>query len=76
MQIRYEKSEQLYYALDMKSKHGVFIKVDKETVLSDGDRVRIGDTTLLFTLEDITDRESALSHYKRVGEKQRGTLMD
>ena len=79
MQIRYEKSEELYYALDMKSKHSVFIngrKVNEETVLSDGDRIRIGDTTLLFTLEDFTDRESALSHYKKVGEKQRGTLID
>ena len=79
MQIRYEKSEELYYALDMKSKHGVFIngrKVNEETVLSDGDRIRIGDTTLLFTLKDFTDRESALSHYKKVGEKQRGTLID
>ena len=49
MQIRYEKPEDCYYALDMKSKHGVFInerKVNEEVVLSDGDWICIGDTTL------------------------------
>jgi pSer/pThr/pTyr-binding forkhead associated (FHA) protein len=79
MQIRYEKSDQLYYALDMKSKHGVFIngrKIDDETALNNSDQIRIGATTLLFTLEDFSDQESALSHYKKVGERVRNTLID
>ncbi len=79
MQIRYEKSDQLYYALDMKSKHGVSIngrKIDDETPLNDSDQIRIGATTLLFTLEDFSDRESALSQYKKVGERVRNTLID
>ena len=79
MQIRYEKSEDCYYALDMKSRHGVFInggKIETETRLADSDQIRIGDTTLLFTLEDFADRQSALTHYKKVGELIRGTRPD
>ena len=79
MQVRYEKSDGQYYALDMKSKHGVFInghKISEETVLSDSDQIRIGNTTLWFTVEDFSNRESALSHYKKIGERHRETLID
>lgn len=79
MQIRYEKSEDCYYALDMESRHGVFIngeKIESEIRHTDSDQIRIGDTTLLFTLENFADRESALSRYKKVGERIRGTLID
>ncbi len=76
MQIHFDKGTGLYYALDMKSKHGVFIngrKIDDETALSDGDHIRIGEANLMFTLKDFTDRESALSHFKKVGERRRTT---
>jgi pSer/pThr/pTyr-binding forkhead associated (FHA) protein len=79
VQIYFNRDKRRYYALDMKSKHGMFIngsKIDNETVLADGDQIRIGDTTLLFTLKDFTDRESALSHFKKVGERIRTTLID
>jgi len=76
MQIRYDKDKNQYYALDMKSKHGVFInggKITKEAVLVDGDEILIGQTTLMFTEKDFDDRESALSHFKKVGERMRPT---
>jgi pSer/pThr/pTyr-binding forkhead associated (FHA) protein len=76
MQIRYDKDKNQYYALDMKSKHGVFInerKITQETALVDGDEILIGQTTLLFTDKDFDDRESALSHFKKAGERMRPT---
>lgn len=79
MQIRFDKDKGTYYALDMKSKHGVFInggKINDETLLSDDDQIHIGQTDLLFTEKDFTDRESALSHFKKVGERMRATIMD
>ena len=78
MQIRFNKDQERYYALDMKSKHGVFIngsKVNSETVLVDGDQIHIGQTDLLFTEKDFADRESALSHFKKVGERIRPTVI-
>lgn len=79
MQIRFERADERYYAIDMKSKHGVLIngrRISEEAALNDGDQILIGDTTLLFTLEDFDDRESALSHFKKAGERIRVTLID
>ena len=78
LQLRFDKDKGQYYALDMKSKHGVLIndiKIEKETVLNDGDYITIGATILFFTLKDFADRESALSHYKKVGERSRPTRL-
>ena len=79
LQIYFEQSRQRYYALDMKSRHGVFIngrKINKDTALADGDQICIGDSTLFFTLKDFSDRESAISHFKKAGERIRTTLTD
>jgi len=79
MQIRFDKDNGQYYALDMKSKPGVFIngnKIANETALADEDQIGIGQTTLLFTLKDFEDRESALSHFKKVGERIRPTRIE
>ena len=79
MQIRFERADERYYAIDMKSKHGVFIndrRISEEAALKDGDQILIGETTLLFTLEDFDDRESALSHFKKAGERIRVTQID
>ena len=72
LQIHFDKDKGQYCALDMKSKHGVFIngrKINEETILADSDQIRIGSTNLLFTKRDFDNRESALSHFKKVGER-------
>lgn len=79
MQIRYDKDKEDYFVLDMKSKHGVFIngrKIQTEKILVDNDHIHIGQTDLLFTEKDFQDRESALSHFKKVGERIRPTMID
>ncbi len=76
LQIHYDKQKDRYSAIDMKSKHGVFIndrKIMEETVLVDGDEILIGQTTLLFTTRDFDDYESALAHFKKAGERKRPT---
>lgn len=76
LQIRYDKQQDKHYAVDMKSRHGVFIndrKIAEETALVDGDEILIGQTTLLFAEKDFDDWESALSHFKKVGERMRPT---
>lgn len=76
LQIRYDKQQDKHYAVDMKSKHGVFVndrKIEEETILVDGDEILIGHTTLLFTEKDFDNWESALSHFKKVGERMRPT---
>jgi pSer/pThr/pTyr-binding forkhead associated (FHA) protein len=79
LQISYDKDKNEYRAIDMSSKHGVLIngnKIKDETRLVDGDYITIGAITLWFTVSDFPDKESALSHYKKVGERSRPTLIE
>ena len=79
LRIYFERATSTYYAEDMKSKHGVFInqrRITEDIALSDGNEILIGKTTLLFTDADFDDRESALSHYKKRGERVRKTRAD
>ncbi len=76
LQVRFDEKTQQYYAFDMKSRNGVYInnrKIEDETPLSDGDVLLVGLTTLLFTEKDFKDKDSALLHYKQVGERMRVT---
>ena len=78
LQIRYDQHSQHYYAVDMSSKNGVFIngaKLTEEAVLSEGDRLVLGNTELLFTDQDFADAERALHHFKKVGERARPTFL-
>ena len=79
MQIHFDKNKQQHYAFDMKSKHGVFVngvKINDETALKDGDQILIGQTTLLFSEKDFDNSESAMSHFKKYGERMRPTVID
>ena len=79
LRIRYDENTNEHYAEDMNSKHGVLInnrKITKQTTLREGDQIRIGQTMLLFTEKDFDDRESALEHYKKAGERQRPTMIE
>lgn len=79
MQIRYDTGEGHYMALDMKSSNGVYVnnhKIEDETTLAEGDIITIGSTGLLFTHKDFESKDSALQHFKKVGERQRITLYE
>jgi pSer/pThr/pTyr-binding forkhead associated (FHA) protein len=79
MKIIYDKEKKEYHAVDMGSKHGVYINGDKiknETRLVDSDFITVGTTTLWFTVKDFPNRESALLHYKKVGERSRPTYIE
>lgn len=79
LQIHYDKNTDAYYALDMQSRHGVYIngnKLSEEVRLTDGDHIWIGDTMLWFTVDDFPDGESALTHYKKVGQRFCSTSTD
>jgi pSer/pThr/pTyr-binding forkhead associated (FHA) protein len=76
LQVRFDPNLSRYYAFDMKSRNGVYLnnrKIEGEVALKDGDVLLIGLTSLLFADQDFTDKESALMHYKKVGERMRVT---
>jgi pSer/pThr/pTyr-binding forkhead associated (FHA) protein len=79
LHIHFDKDKGAYSVVDMNSKHGVLINgriIEEETQLYDGHYITIGHMTLLFTLKDFKDRESALHHFKKVDERSRPTVLD
>lgn len=79
LRIRFDGTTGRHSAEDMDSRHGVFInhsRISQPTPLTDGDEILLGQTRFLFTTEDFEDRESALSHYKKAGERSRQTRID
>jgi len=77
--VQFDKDSGKYYAEDMNSRHGTLInmrRVNQRTVLAEGDQILIGGTSLLFTEKDFDTKESALMHWKQVGEKSKTTRMD
>ena len=77
LQIRFDEATGCYHAFDMKSRNGVYVnnqRIEGETVLTDGDVILVGLTSLLFTEKDFKDKDSALLHYKKVGERMRVTV--
>ncbi len=79
LRFSFDEANNRYLVEDMSSRHGVFVnrsRISLATPLSEGDEILVGQTTLLFTMQDFEDRESALSHYKKVGERSRQTRID
>jgi len=77
LQIRYDAKKDHYVAVNMKSRNGVLINgmlIAEETVLAERDRIKIGDTHIVFTFRDFPDRQSALHDYKKGGESKFTTL--
>jgi pSer/pThr/pTyr-binding forkhead associated (FHA) protein len=79
LQISYNSQQSRYYALDLNSRHGTIIngrKIKQKTTLADGDQIRIGDTTILFTEHNFTTVEIALEHFKKTSQYLRPTAID
>lgn len=75
----FEEATSQYYAEDMESKHGTFVNMRRladRVMLREGDQILLGETSLLFTQEDFDTKESALLHWKKVGEKAKTTRME
>ena len=74
----YDETAEGYWGEDIGSRHGVVLngrKLSERTVLVDGDEIVLGETVLMFAEKDFDDLESALSHYKQIGEKSKPTRM-
>ena len=76
LRIRFDEETGGHFAEDMGSHNGVHInnkRIVEKTLLAEGDMIMIGTTTLMFTQKDFDDKDSALMHYKKVGEQMRLT---
>jgi pSer/pThr/pTyr-binding forkhead associated (FHA) protein len=77
MKIHFHEDNETYSAIDMDSKHGTLVNgipVKDEIILQDNDYITVGQTHLLFTLKEFENRENALLHYKKVGQRNLPTI--
>lgn len=78
VQVRFDAARDVYIALDMKSANGTIINgrpLIGEVELHEGDQIRIGGATLLFTHNTPTDKANAIEILKAAGERHRSTIV-
>ncbi len=78
MEVSYNGEKEACHVEDLQSANGVFInsrRVSDETELQDGDTIRIGETTLLYTIKTISDLDTAVDFIKKRGEHGKSTLI-
>src|SRR3972149_10137097 len=71
LQIKYAKEENRHDAIDFQSKNGVFVndkKIENPTPLRDHDVITIGDTTLVYSMDDAPLAQHVLDSLKRYGQ--------
>ncbi len=76
LQIRFDQDDDRHYAVDMRSANGVFIngtRLTDDRPLDDGDIIRIGQSELRYTRDDVTDIDLAIEQFRKKDEWKRGT---
>ena len=77
--IRFDSSEEAYYALDLKSKNGTRInglELQDELRLADGDHIELGMSSVTFHDRDFPDKTDAFQLHKKPGERSRTTQIE
>lgn len=77
LQVRLDATLGRHVAGDYRSAHGVVIngkQILLDTALSDGDRIKIGQTTLMYLAADHADAPTALAAAKKKDEWSRSTM--
>lgn len=62
MEIRYDKNDGCFYAVDLDSKNGLYVnenKVNRFKALRETDAIRVGNTLMVFTQQDFADYRQA-----------------
>lgn len=78
LQVRVDAALGKHVAGDYRSAHGVFVNEKQillDTPLNDGDKIRIGQTTLMYLVADHADGPAAVAAAKKKGEWKRTTLV-
>ena len=78
LQVRFDAAKGGHLAGDYRSAHGVFVNEKQillDTPLNDGDKIRIGQTTLMYLSADHAGAPTALAAAKKKGEWKRTTLL-
>ena len=76
LQIRFDQDDDRHYAVDMRSANGVYIngtRLTDDRPLGEGDIIRLGQSELRYTRDDVTDIDLAIEQFRKKDEWKRGT---
>lgn len=67
------QDEGLYLITDLKSHNGVYLNGHRmqEALLKEGDVIQVGETVLVYTDREISDRADALQYFKQASRRLR-----
>ena len=77
VQVRLDEAGSRHYAVDCGSTNGVMVneqQIREDTALSDGDTIRIGDTCMVYAVDDDAAAQSVMDILRRQGERRRSTI--
>ena len=78
LQIKHDPATDRYSAADFKSHNGVSVngnRISEDTPLDDGDAIRLGTTTIIFSLEDQPDAMRIREQMRKRGEERLTTML-
>jgi pSer/pThr/pTyr-binding forkhead associated (FHA) protein len=79
MQIRFDADAGRHCAIDFGSSNGVHVndnRIEEETALEDGDRIRLGSTTLVYSVDDSPNAQRVWEMLRRHGQGSLQTSAD
>lgn len=79
LQIKYVESEKSHHAVDFESRNGVFVngaKITTPTRLADLDAIQIGDSVLVYSLDDNITAAHIHEAARRLGQGHLDTVGD
>ncbi|MCG8404155.1 MAG: FHA domain-containing protein [Phycisphaerales bacterium] len=75
--VRFEKTDGRYHLIDLNSENGTYIndeQIKSEVILDDYDIIGVGDSTLVFSHEKLSNTKNLQDRIKRRGEEDKDTL--
>ena len=79
LEIRFDKANTTYSAIDMQSVNGVTINdkpITAEIELAAGDIIGLGSSRIMYFDREFADRKSAWDFYKIADQRKRGTMLN
>ncbi len=78
LQVKFDAKDGRHYAIDYESANGVEVngtRVEKEVALNDGDVIKIGNSSILYSVKDLPDAQTAREAWIRRGQANQQTML-
>ena len=78
LQIKFDDKERRHYAIDYESSNGVEVngkRIQAPTALKSGDVIKLGNSTVMYSVEDLPDAQTAREAWFKRGQANLKTML-